>query len=113
MANGISFEQLTENEKAIFYATKSAATEAFEAYFGQNGEQHKKDHQETLPLIRNFLEDRAKEQQNKNEFWEEVKKDISKLLIKAILALGFFLLLTLIGVVVNRELIIKLIGFLI
>jgi len=105
----INLEELSKNEKLIYYAVRQATREGMEEYYGMNGEQHKIDHVETIPKIKNFLDTREAELILKNKFWDEVKKDLYKFVSKVITILILGIVLVGAGIV-NWSTLIKLIG---
>jgi|SRR6266853_3062135 len=108
MAN-INIESLSENEKLIYHAVVQAAKEGIEEYFGINGVQHKFDHLETIPKIKNFLDTREADLILKNKFWEEIRKDLYKFLIKFIAVGVTGLILVSLGII-SWPTLIKLLG---
>ncbi len=109
MADEISLENLSTNEKLIYHAARDAFHDEIQEYFGMNGAQHKLDHKETIPKIKEFLATKEAELISKNKFWDEIRKDLYKFLVKFI-AVGFIgLVLVSLGII-NWSTLIKFIG---
>jgi len=91
-------ENLSANERLIFYSIKTAVKEEIEKYFGQNGEQHKLDHTEIIPMLKERFDTQIEELKNKNIFWEGIKKDIYKFLLKVSVVLVIGIILVSLGI---------------
>ncbi len=107
--NDILFNKLDEKEKLIYNIVRESFRNEIEMYFGITGDQHRIDHLDTLPKIKNFLDTREADLILKNKFWEEIKKDLYKFLIKFIVVGALGLLLVSLGII-SWPTLIKLIG---
>jgi len=109
MSNDILFNKLDDKEKLIYNIVRESFRNEMEMYFGITGDQHRIDHLETLPKIKDFLNTREADLISKNKFWEEIKKDLYKFLTKLI-AVGILgLILVSLGII-SWPTLIKLIG---
>ncbi len=109
MSNGILFEKLDEKEKLIYNIVRESFRNEMEMYFGITGDQHRVDHLETIPKIKEFLDTREADLILKNKFWEEIKKDLYKFLTKLIVVGLIGLILVSLGII-SWPTLIKLIG---
>lgn len=96
--NDIEFSTLSANERLIYNSVFKATKEGMEEYFGMNGVQHKLDHIETIPMLKNKFDETAKELVNKNIFWQEIRKDLYKFLFRALAIIAIAIILVRLGI---------------